>query len=108
MLTVLAEKVEMFLLLLVCFVPLLRFVSFFPSDLGLVFVPFDYQFLAFLNNHCEHELWKASLHCRQFDIIVFIFFFKKKNFVSDKLPKLYKIFVQKQSITCIKKICMYM
>lgn len=37
-------------------------------------------------------------------ILWFSYFFqKKKNFVPDKLPKLYKIFVQKQSITCIKK-----
>lgn len=26
------------------------------------FVPFGHQLPAFLNDHCEHELWKASLH----------------------------------------------
>lgn len=34
-----------------------------------------------------------------FDIIVSYF---SDNFVLDKLPKLYEIFVQKQSITCIE------
>lgn len=44
-----------------------------------------------------------------FSCFFFFFFSQNKNFVLNKLPKLYKIFVQKQSITCVKKkICMYM
>lgn len=29
---------------------------------GFLLIPFGYQLPAFLNDHCEHELWKASLH----------------------------------------------
>lgn len=29
---------------------------------GLLFLVFGHQLPAFLNDHCEHELWKASLH----------------------------------------------
>lgn len=29
---------------------------------GSLFFVFGHQLPAFLNDHCEHELWKASLH----------------------------------------------
>lgn len=29
---------------------------------GFLFFRFSHQLPAFLNDHCEHELWKASLH----------------------------------------------
>lgn len=67
---------------------------------------FSHQLPAFLNDHCEHELWKASLHDIA-DRLILLFHIFSNNFVPDKLPKLYKIFVQKQSITCMK-IYMYM
>lgn len=94
MLTVLAERMEMF--------------TFSLAFLFVVVVcsfHFSHQLPAFLNDHCEHELWKASLHDIADSLILFHIF--SNNFVPDKLPKLYKIFVQKQSITCMK-IYMYM
>lgn len=57
----------------------------------------------------EWPLWtwalegKLTWHCWQFDIVSYF----SDNFVPEKLPKLYKIFVQKQSITCME-IYMYM
>lgn len=77
---------------------------------GNVSVDFGVSFVLFwpsASSLSEQPLWtwalegKLTWHCRQFDIIVSYFF---DNFVLDKLPKLYKIFVQKQSITCIKNI----
>lgn len=74
----------------VCFVGLvpLRFLFFFSF--------FYHRLSAFLNYHCEHGLWKASLHhiCWLFDII-FLFFWnnfdsKKKEKKKEKLPKLHE------------------
>lgn len=75
----------------------------FPLTLVFRSFCFGHQLPAFLNNHCEHELWKASLH-DIVDSLILLFHIFSDNFVPDKLPKLYKIFVQKQSITCIKNI----
>lgn len=101
MLTVLAERMEMFTFSLAFFLFVGVVVRFFFFSFR-----FSHQLPAFLNDHCEHELWKASLHDIA-DRLILLFHIFSNNFVPDKLPKLYKIFVQKQSITCMK-IYMYM
>lgn len=67
---------------------------------GILFFEFDFWLPAFLNNHCEHELRKASLHDIRGSLTLLFHSFLITLF-SDKLPKLYKVFVQKQSITCM-------
>lgn len=68
---------------------------------GILFFDFDFWLPAFLNNHCEHELWKGSFRDIAGSLTLLLHSFLITLF-SDKLPKLYKVFVQKQSITCMK------
>ena len=81
---------------------------FFNAIFYVVVFFFSHWLPALLNYHCEHELWKAGLHNIADGLI--LSFHIGNNFVPEKLPKLYKMFVQKKAIHYLyeKKIYMYM